>query len=166
MHEIIVHISGSWLGRRFQSLKLEFASMGPHFFKCGKYLRTGNPIPATIASMGPHFFKCGKQRSVWRSLLPKTCFNGAALFQVRKVPECITPLPQDFRSFNGAALFQVRKVVSNACAYNAASCASMGPHFFKCGKNLDFATVAAEDLSASMGPHFFKCGKGGKQAGD
>ena len=36
--------------------------------------------------------------------------------------------------------------------------ASMGPHFFKCGK-IAFAVYLGIELFASMGPHFFKCGK-------
>ena len=85
------------------------------------------------ASMGPHFFKCGKihKRLPYRSI--HLSFNGAALFQVRKGPSGI-PLGKRKRKlqwgrtfssaesplgrgkgkdaqtcFNGAALFQVRK---------------------------------------------------------
>ena len=58
--------------------------------------------------MGPHFFKCGKHRAAANSLACLLCFNGAALFQVRKDPK-------------------ERKT-------NDHTRASMGPHFFKCGK--------------------------------
>ena len=133
--------------------------MGPHFFKCGKlkelqseagseYLlqwgRTfssaeSRRIPRQSflcrrASMGPHFFKCGKHPRTRRQSRRRACFNGAALFQVRKVIICAGILGQHvalqwgrtFSSaerrhlplqgggqppprFNGAALFQVRK---------------------------------------------------------
>ena len=61
--------------------------------------------------MGPHFFKCGKILSRRSSTASDACFNGAALFQVRKEET-------EYRS-------AVRKRQ-----------ASMGPHFFKCGKSL------------------------------
>ena len=64
-----------------------------------------------------------------------TGFNGAALFQVRKVdlPTCqrVFALP----CFNGAALFQVRKGARLGSASQIRGWASMGPHSFKCGKN-------------------------------
>ena len=86
------------------------ASMGPHFFKCGNIseqlakrrailaLQWGRTFssaetngmlqrkkPIDVASMGPHFFKCGNPRS--GRTRHGTCnrFNGAALFQVRKL---------------------------------------------------------------------------------
>ena len=109
------------------------------------------------ASMGPHFFKCGKNESeaglggFW------PCFNGAALFQVRKVHRRLyVRFPR--HSFNGAALFQVRKVTIVNISLPFTSGASMGPHFFKCGKWHSINRVAMK-TRASMGPHFFKCGK-------
>ena len=85
------------------------ASMGPHFFKCGKKraqartrarLRGFNGAalfqvrkvgldrrrrrPYHQASMGPHFFKCGKPANPPTWKIAYSCFNGAALFQVRK----------------------------------------------------------------------------------
>ena len=87
------------------------ASMGPHFFKCGKVRKTSLYSQFARASMGPHFFKCGKmpEKSPLNSLVPR--FNGAALFQVRKVAkEAGIPVAR-LRRFNGAALFQVRKVI-------------------------------------------------------
>ena len=36
--------------------------------------------------MGPHFFKCGKEKLLQTPLRAIPCFNGAALFQVRKSP--------------------------------------------------------------------------------
>ncbi len=98
-------------GDTLGAFRLRNASMGPHSFKCGK-----RPIPAkygwsTNASMGPHSFKCGKRprgSSTGLSALPG--FNGAALFQVRKVHRLPLYAPNTHR-------------------------ASMGPHSFKCGKN-------------------------------
>ena len=85
--------------------------------------------------------------------------------------------------FNGAALFQVRKVAEEVKEGKKSLHASMGPHFFKCGKRPAAACTAAKkallqwgrtfssaesagacgcdlaEAGASMGPHFFKCGK-------
>ena len=88
---------------------LRLTSMWPHFFKCGKGAPSDSHGFGPNASMGPHFFKCGKVRLQLphRSELALG-FNGAALFQVRKVtPGCQAARPVP--SFNGAALFQVRK---------------------------------------------------------
>ena len=182
--------------------------------------------------MGPHFFKCGKIRDGWRITLNLWSFNGAALFQVRKVGlwrrlvwladvASMGPhffkcgkgnveeyVPESVRRFNGAALFQVRKAMRTTTANTAkamlqwgrtfssaerfdsaeearsyAETASMGPHFFKCGKNGSRSDTASPSngfngaalfqvrkdpvemgvdptqTKASMGPHFFKCGK-------
>ena len=61
--------------------------------------------------MGPHFFKCGKAKLNSHSAQNPARFNGAALFQVRKVP-----------------------LLRRLCFRLAT--ASMGPHFFKCGKKM------------------------------
>ena len=161
------------------------ASMGPHSFKCGKFLKKelmlkvlellqwgrtlssaercvpffnfsrcasllqwGRTLSSAEsrrsrtarsadhkASMGPHSFKCGKFNLRSSICGVRSCFNGAALFQVRKAE--LRPLnsarpkklqwgrtlssaessagvdgtdPVEVR-FNGAALFQVRKVI-------------------------------------------------------
>ena len=60
------------------------ASMGPHFFKCGKSQRRNFFVAHRRASMGPHFFKCGKTAQPMVFGGYRWCFNGAALFQVRK----------------------------------------------------------------------------------
>ena len=59
--------------------------------------------------MGPHFFKCGKIRRLLYQGQAKEGFNGAALFQVRKVHCWVSLLAKILSGFNGAALFQVRK---------------------------------------------------------
>ena len=66
------------------------------------------------------------------SATPKS-FNGAALFQVRKErSDC--RLARFSSGFNGAALFQVRKGDAEYFEDRLNWAASMGPHFFKCGK--------------------------------
>ena len=111
------------------------------------------------------------------------CFNGAALFQVRKdwwgssisrrAPvlqwgrtlssaerSAIRPVPVRLHyRFNGAALFQVRKEERGEGGKTARPMASMGPHSFKCGKCISTASSARRLTRASMGPHSFKCGK-------
>ena len=106
--------------------------------------------------MGPHFFKCGNVRSLYSAIKTPRCFNGAALFQVRKHFQNIASDASD-ASFNGAALFQVRKHPVQALDHLCGILASMGPHFFKCGNNWVNADFFY-GLQASMGPHFFKCG--------
>ena len=109
------------------------ASMGPHSFKCGKTTRQRGNYSATRASMGPHSFKCGKVQYRQAESGFLICFNGAALFQVRKGRR------QWSKETGGGR-------------------ASMGPHSFKCGKT----TRQRGNYSAtraSMGPHSFKCGK-------
>ena len=134
--------------------------------------------------MGPHSFKCGKSLRPFHPTSRFICFNGAALFQVRKEKiveerdaECpvlqwgrtlssaesrqiavaaARPLP----SFNGAALFQVRKARCKSRTQSIERRASMGPHSFKCGKRSDSGESSLPVwLRASMGPHSFKCGK-------
>ena len=110
------------------------------------------------ASMGPHFFKCGKRCLQGHATFSASGFNGAALFQVRKAANTTPRLimgtdasmgPHFFKcgklfqqdradmrvhSFNGAALFQVRKESDRQFWRIRNQTASMGPHFFKCGK--------------------------------
>ena len=59
--------------------------------------------------MGPHFFKCGKDKGPRNRRAPNRGFNGAALFQVRKVDFRGGGAEAKKKGFNGAALFQVRK---------------------------------------------------------
>ena len=117
-------------------------------------LRAGR---VALASMGPHFFKCGNAcflRFLWYAIY---CFNGAALFQVRKLRH-LNYNENSFKCcFNGAALFQVRKLMKRTPSTSITSVASMGPHFFKCGNQSSAAPVKQRG-KASMGPHFFKCG--------
>ena len=145
--------------------------MGPHFFKCGKELKLVNKIfnqfslqwgrtfssaermtmPAfgvsvLLASMGPHFFKCGKLVEATKCGNGIGRFNGAALFQVRK--DAITRLGCMHRDgFNGAALFQVRKAYNSKFHNRKKRRASMGPHFFKCGKAIPFGMATREKTS-------------------
>ena len=144
--------------KRQQAAKKSRASMGPHFFKCGKRSRTKVIIMSKISFNGAALFQVRKGQlssltALFTALLQwgrtfssaessdvKTAmktklsgFNGAALFQVRKVGEC--KLNNTMKtSFNGAALFQVRKGGRNLGGRVIKRRASMGPHFFKCGK--------------------------------
>ena len=92
------------------------------------------------------------------SALVVTCFNGAALFQVRKAQYIRTPRARE-------AALQWGRTLSSAESFGAALCfplnalASMGPHSFKCGKRRLRRQRAGILLRASMGPHSFKCGK-------
>ena len=133
------------------------------------------------ASMGPHFFKCGKVTCLVVPRQPMLGFNGAALFQVRKAFERIRTI-QLYFSFNGAALFQVRKAVTPTRKQAVpvtlqwgrtfssaeslpwlAGCRS--PPRLQWGRTFSSAERVVADAprgpadKASMGPHFFKCGK-------
>ena len=132
--------------------------------------------------MGPHSFKCGKRNPGQDSGADHGSFNGAALFQVRKVEVIdasgfFTPRLQWGRTlssaesigtarpgraltarFNGAALFQVRKAYH--CNEVSRACLAL-----QWGRTLSSAEsdslrfkVAVQEV-ASMGPHSFKCGK-------
>ena len=59
--------------------------------------------------MGPHFFKCGNSIAFGYSTSPPQCFNGAALFQVRKltnrsIQRLTAPLLQWGRTFSSAEI--------------------------------------------------------------
>ena len=115
-----------------QSRSSRLASMGPHSFKCGSNTNMKISVNTLRASMGPHSFKCGSPHRRPLSQATPTCFNGAALFQVRKL--------------GGGWV----RAASSAAA-------SMGPHSFKCGSSGAVSLKLLGNL-ASMGPHSFKCG--------
>ena len=158
------------------------ASMGPHSFKCGSIMICPVNEKGRDASMGPHSFKCGSCFSIFIPCLFVLCFNGAALFQVRKLaPPAESPtqraelqwgrtlssaevrgyihhndLPAE--CFNGAALFQVRKSPNRQTASQRSSGASMGPHSFKCGSE-DFEGKIRELLKGFNGAALFQVRK-------
>ena len=86
--------------------------MGPHFFKCGKNVDDGFGDENPDMLQWGRTFSSAESLSWGRTLQPLICarFNGAALFQVRKVERHVF-VEQIAHCFNGAALFQVRKVV-------------------------------------------------------
>ena len=181
--------------------------MGPHFFKCGKQCSKVSGKVKFSSSMGPHFFKCGKEHGLekqtrWHSslqwgrtfssaersvgltrmALPPLFFNGAALFQVRKVG---APLLARLRVIflQWGRTFSSAESRSKRSKRRRLGRSSMGPHFFKCGKHSQAhrtcqahvvfngaalfqvrkvsgpTPTTARGTRSSMGPHFFKCGK-------
>ena len=84
------------------------ASMGPHFFKCGKETHSDLDSDVIVGFNGAALFQVRKVSQDQSLAMLVKGFNGAALFQVRKghLGRCIT---ETAKSFNGAALFQVRK---------------------------------------------------------
>ena len=108
--------------------------MGPHSFKCGKTATLRIKVRVDDTSMGPHSFKCGKMQEEIKTARYEDNFNGAALFQVRKVRRASN------RRYHGILT-------------------SMGPHSFKCGKPPKPNAPKVANPSTSMGPHSFKCGK-------
>ncbi len=107
---------------------------------------------------------------------------GRTLSSAESPRECICPARRQ-TCFNGAALFQVRKGIDAHYRHRHEDMASMGPHSFKCGKQIPhtlgtsriegfngaalfqvrkapfYPTKYQLPNSASMGPHSFKCGK-------
>ncbi len=132
--------------------------------------------------MGPHSFKCGKQTIEARIWSLRRCFNGAALFQVRKAKNLTTSRNDDMVLQWGRTLSSAERTVNREPGPTTVR-ASMGPHSFKCGKftpkqyqaltelllqwgrtlssaeSLDQRWIVAFATTASMGPHSFKCGK-------
>ena len=160
--------------------KTDCASMGPHSFKCGSKVSLSHRHLSISASMGPHSFKCGSSERRPGVDSRFTCFNGAALFQVRKLPLYFHNSEKNWgfngaalfqvrksgislagifmkAGFNGAALFQVRKYLRRNKSATIIGLASMGPHSFKCGSN-NVPIIRKRRGPASMGPHSFKCG--------
>ena len=160
------------------------ASMGPHFFKCGKMAKRFEGVDHWIASMGPHFFKCGKGREIGQRRKKVSRLQWGRTFSSAESWYHLAVQTGWELRFNGAALFQVRKGLRMRLLADANLAASMGPHFFKCGKitgtllgelgksgfngaalfqvrkvNL-YERQLDQMVLASMGPHFFKCGKG------
>ena len=133
-------------------------SMGPHFFKCGNV--AGFEIITRIirTSMGPHFFKCGNSADFCSFSNIPSDFNGAALFQVRKLPE---PPPEKTAktALQWGRTFSSAEIQLANSLRHPLSCTSMGPHFFKCGNN-NTTVLYGDGTWTSMGPHFFKCGNG------
>ena len=85
------------------------------------------------ASMGPHFFKCGKKSDLEGTSARILGFNGAALFQVRKGWRKAKEKLGFLNASMGPHFFKCGK---RTLRYGllAEAMASMGPHFFKCGK--------------------------------
>ena len=107
--------------------------MGPRFFNRGKVDSPADAIRYVLASMGPRFFNRGKHLRFVGVAAFFRCFNGAAVFQPRKVrvaliagiadsgvngaagvqpregAEYLMGVAQG-QGFNGAAVFQPRKV--------------------------------------------------------
>ena len=136
--------------------------------------------------MGPHSFKCGKKGSpaeIWEDMkslqwgrtlssaersqgsacrLPfLPCFNGAALFQVRKARRLGDFAPSAC-GFNGAALFQVRKEVHQETTSRNSHGLQWGRTLSSAESLLSIGLWKSPVRLASMGPHSFKCGKLGE----
>ncbi len=141
------------------------ASMGPHSFKCGKAWRdaecgrTNDTLQwgRTLSSAE----RKRKYRRVWSNFQTNDTLQwGRTLSSAERTTRTLSSAPTT-KGFNGAALFQVRKEVNDEILVGPNSCASMGPHSFKCGK-LVFCMATIAFKKASMGPHSFKCGKRGQ----
>ena len=132
--------------------------------------------------MGPHSSKCGKTTSSVSGGRGCPHFNGAALFQVRKV-DISRKIMKSRNHFNGAALFQVRKVptpckflvralrlqwgrtLSSAESWTFREFIFIflkyfnGAALFQVRKASLRRESQAKPSQTSMGPHSFKCGK-------
>ena len=108
------------------------------------------------ASMGPHSFKCGSWASGEQKQWNNFCFNGAALFQVRKFLDFLFYVLDIFVLQWGRTLSSAEVLVLRL--------ARCPPAMLQWGRTLSSAEVATKgssiktDEAASMGPHSFKCG--------
>ena len=85
-------------------------------------------------------------------------FNGAALFQVRKEDQRLL-MRKHCETLQWGRTFSSAESDPEELKRIAQITASMGPHFFKCGKPPFGVLHDPGAPPASMGPHFFKCGK-------
>ena len=83
--------------------------------------------------MGPHSFKCGKNEKQYVAGRIGRGFNGAALFQVRKVGNTYEWPAWTFRLQWGRTLSSAERSGKKRPDPHGKP-ASMGPHSFKCGK--------------------------------
>ena len=164
------------------------ASMGPRFFNRGRVIRMVQwTATASRASMGPRFFNRGRSNWIGKSFARRRCFNGASVFQPRKViggrwffEEMIelqwglgfsteegSPRPAPIGSlcagFNGASVFQPRKALSCLCETFSHSEASMGPRFFNRGREHQVDGGAAV-VAGFNGASVFQPRKGSKRS--
>ena len=132
--------------------------------------------------MGPHSFKCGKSRLFGGLADSAISFNGAALFQVRKVTAggAVATRQNKLqwgRTLSSAERFFKRRSCPSSCglqwgrtlssaessplAYPNSACLSLqwGRTLSSAESDLNLAGESACGF-ASMGPHSFKCGKG------
>ena len=131
--------------------------MGPHFFKCGK----NSPALAGRSKLGRFngaaLFQVRKNQQYRFFPHGKPNFNGAALFQVRK-NRVMVRRSKTSLCFNGAALFQVRKKTKGNIMREYTLSLQWGRTFSSAEKRGD-RRHCFRIAKASMGPHFFKCGK-------
>ena len=156
------------------------ASMGPHSFKCGSTIAMVILLCILFGLQWGRTLSSAEVRRVCSGIsriIPG--FNGAALFQVRKLRQHRPP-QQCPTSFNGAALFQVRKSIQGKNAwpiwqsFNGAALFQVRKyehHQYRPPKRTSFNGAALFQVRkfvrpfspgisarASMGPHSFKCG--------
>ena len=155
-------------GRTFSSAEISFG--------------TRKILVSAALQWGRTFSSAEIMTAIRKSQKMRRCFNGAALFQVRKFLHigrfghqasrasmgphffkcgnclCPTSFSVVVNRFNGAALFQVRKS-SKYLALGTNRCAGL-----QWGRTFSSAEIGAVRFEcskwtlASMGPHFFKCG--------
>ena len=115
---------------------IELASMGPHFFKCGNvHMKKWSHRRKRAASMGPHFFKCGNEFKEKNLQADDDSFNGAALFQVRKLETVRQRIMMRFFQLQWGRTFSSAETAVPRGSQWIDWRASMGPHFFKCGNS-------------------------------
>ena len=130
--------------------------MGPHFFKCGKVLTALQSKPIRVLQWGRTFSSAESGKTIYSRIELKPLqwgrtFSSAESFSnfFRIQPTLQLQWGRTFSSAERRPLLVFQSFVSVA---------SMGPHFFKCGKGLKRLDKDCASC-ASMGPHFFKCGK-------
>src|SRR5665213_2051143 len=110
------------------------ASMGPHFYECGREYRQRRRLPDAGASMGPHFYECGRRLVTFQSSLVRKLQWGRTCMSA----EGTKAIPMTTRIY----LLQWGRTCMSAEGQSPDSpvmstrCASMGPHLYECGRTI------------------------------
>ena len=107
--------------------------------------------------MGPHFFKCGKVTTAEVRTTVVVSFNGAALFQVRKAQHYPRRSQASYELQWGRTFSSAER--QEGAQENHEEVTLQWGRTFSSAESTRLPTTGRRRDKASMGPHFFKCGK-------
>ena len=154
--------------------------MGPRFFNRGNMYSNQTIGGVRVASMGPRFFNRGNDPPATEARQLRGRFNGAAVFQPRKLQgrllrragHLASMGPRFFNRGNAAMSrlsqkarsslqwgrgFSTAETCTSLPSRTTCVVASMGPRFFNRG-NAGYEVLKRVYVPASMGPRFFNRG--------